>query len=104
MSAWTNLLAASSLAIGTAWDLITHPKTGGIGLTTGSVVLDSTNTYVLQAPTEDYHVIKETPSTTSILMNSNSVTILLESKPSSIISEYPNVTSIIQDTNIGHTI
>lgn len=31
MSAWTNLLAASSLAIGTAWDLITHPRTGGSG-------------------------------------------------------------------------
>jgi len=32
MSAWTNLLAASSLAIGSAWDLITHPKTGGSGV------------------------------------------------------------------------
>lgn len=31
MSAWTNLLAASSLALGTAWDLITHPNTGGSG-------------------------------------------------------------------------
>jgi len=31
MSAWTNLLAASSLAIGSAWDLITHPRTGGSG-------------------------------------------------------------------------
>lgn len=31
MTAWTRLLAASSLAIGTAWDLITHPKTGGSG-------------------------------------------------------------------------
>jgi hypothetical protein len=29
MSAWTNLLAASSLAAGTAWDLITHPRLGG---------------------------------------------------------------------------
>lgn len=31
MTAWQRLLAASSLAIGTAWDLITHPKTGGSG-------------------------------------------------------------------------
>lgn len=31
MNAWQRLLAASSLAIGTAWDLITHPKTGGAG-------------------------------------------------------------------------
>lgn len=31
MSAWAKLLAASSLAIGTAWDLITHPRTGGAG-------------------------------------------------------------------------
>ena len=29
MSAWAKLLASSSLAFGTAWDLITHPKTGG---------------------------------------------------------------------------
>ena len=32
MSAWTKLLAASSLAIGTAWDLISNPKTGGSGV------------------------------------------------------------------------
>ena len=31
MSAWAKLLATSSLAFGTAWDLITHPKTGGAG-------------------------------------------------------------------------
>lgn len=31
MSAWTKLLAASSLSLGTAWDLITHPRTGGTG-------------------------------------------------------------------------
>jgi hypothetical protein len=29
MSAWTNLLAASSLNTGTAWDLLTHPRLGG---------------------------------------------------------------------------
>lgn len=32
MNAWQRLLAASSLAIGTAWDLITHPKLGGAGV------------------------------------------------------------------------
>ena len=31
MSAWTKLLAASSLAIGTAWQLISSPRTGGVG-------------------------------------------------------------------------
>jgi len=31
MSAWTKLLAASSLAIGTAWELISSPRTGGTG-------------------------------------------------------------------------
>jgi len=35
MSAWAKLLAASSLAFGTAWDLITHPKTGGATYNTG---------------------------------------------------------------------
>ena len=35
MSAWAKLLAASSLAFGTAWQLITHPKTGGATYNTG---------------------------------------------------------------------
>lgn len=41
MSAWQRLLAASSLAVGTAWDLITNPKTGGAGVVvnTGAVAL-----------------------------------------------------------------
>lgn len=32
MSAWDKLLAASSLALGTAWQLISSPRTGGSGL------------------------------------------------------------------------
>lgn len=28
MTAWTRLLAASSLAVGTAWQLISNPRTG----------------------------------------------------------------------------
>ncbi len=32
MSAWTKLLAASSLAIGSAWQLISSPRTGGSGV------------------------------------------------------------------------
>ena len=41
MNAWQRLLAASSLAVGTAWDLITHPNTGGSGSTynTGAVAV-----------------------------------------------------------------
>ena len=36
MSAWAKLLAASSLAIGTAWQLISSPKTGsGVIVNTG---------------------------------------------------------------------
>lgn len=31
MNAWQNLLAASSLTVGSAWDLITNPKIGGFG-------------------------------------------------------------------------
>ncbi len=55
MNAWTRLLAASSLAIGTAWDLITHPKTGS-GATVyveqiQSAVTDDTATAELQDAT-----------------------------------------------------
>lgn len=32
MSAWSSLLAASSLLAGSAWELITNPKTGGTGV------------------------------------------------------------------------
>ena len=32
MNAWQRLLAASSLAVGTAWELLTHPRTGGTGV------------------------------------------------------------------------
>ena len=32
MIAWEKLLAASSLVVGTAWDLISSPKLGGAGV------------------------------------------------------------------------
>lgn len=32
MTAWTSLLAASSLSSGTAWALLNAPKTGGTGV------------------------------------------------------------------------
>jgi hypothetical protein len=32
MMFWQHLLAASSLPAGTAWELITHPRTGGAGV------------------------------------------------------------------------
>lgn len=56
MSAWTNLLAASSLARGNAWDLITHPRTGGTGtgvvVNTGAVALvdDTTLSVATESP------------------------------------------------------
>ena len=52
MNAWQRLLAASSLAIGTAWDLITHPKLGGAGTVyveqIQATVLDDTTLATLQ--------------------------------------------------------
>lgn len=32
MTAWEALRAASTLVVGTAWELLTSPKTGGAGL------------------------------------------------------------------------
>jgi len=46
MSAWAKLLAASSLAIGTAWDLISSPRTGG-----GTSIVDSVSLSVAPQPT-----------------------------------------------------
>lgn len=48
MSAWSNLLAASSLAIGSAWDLITHPRTGGGGTTYNAGATATLNDMSLQ--------------------------------------------------------
>jgi hypothetical protein len=62
MSAWTNLLAASSLAAGTAWDLLTHPRLGGggsslvhdaVGIVNDSSVSASVNTDPIVAVTND---------------------------------------------------
>ena len=49
MNAWQRLLAASSLAIGTAWDLITHPRTGGSGVVVnnGATVALTDNTVLI---------------------------------------------------------
>lgn len=39
MTAWARLLEASSLAVGTAWELLTHPRTGtGVVLNDGYTV------------------------------------------------------------------
>jgi hypothetical protein len=61
MSAWTNLLAASSLAAGTAWDLLTHPRLGGgsalvhdaVGIVNDSSVSASVNTDQIVAVAND---------------------------------------------------
>jgi hypothetical protein len=61
MSAWTNLLAASSLAAGTAWDLLTHPRLGGesilvhdaVGIVNDSSASASVNTDPIVAVTND---------------------------------------------------
>ena len=48
MNAWQRLLAASSLAIGTAWDLITHPKTGsGVVVNTGATMALTDNAVLI---------------------------------------------------------
>lgn len=44
MSAWDKLLSASSLAIGTAWQLISSPKMGGSG---ALIYIESINVAVL---------------------------------------------------------
>ena len=69
MTAWQRLLAASSLAIGTAWDLIAHPKTGGSGATVyieqiQSTVADDTTTATLQDDAVSTTVSDDTISST----------------------------------------
>ncbi len=51
MNAWQRLLAASSLALGTAWQLISSPRTGGSGVTVNNgatvVIADNALTVAL---------------------------------------------------------
>ena len=56
MTAWARLLAASSLAIGTAWDLIMHPKTSGAGVVVndGIEVAVASNSVVVEVSTDAY--------------------------------------------------
>lgn len=52
MSAWTRLLAISTLSIGNAWDLLTHPRTSGTVANNGATVSVSTEplTMVVNTP------------------------------------------------------
>ena len=38
MTAWQALLAASQLSVGTAWQLLTNPKTGVPGIVVGPII------------------------------------------------------------------
>ena len=67
MSAWSKLLAASSLAIGTAWQLISSPRTSGTGTIydqVHTVLDDSTITSALQDSTMRSSVGDDTISST----------------------------------------
>ncbi len=64
MSAWTKLLAASSLAVGNAWALISSPRAGG----GGTSVVDAVALTVAAQPTMSIDdapavVLFDTPST-----------------------------------------
>ncbi len=86
MNAWQRLLAASSLAVGTAWELITHPKTG-TGATVyveqvQSSVADDTTTSELQDQTVQAQttdgIIASTVSVTDAQTNLSDSTITVE--------------------------
>lgn len=63
MSAWDKLLAASSLALGTAWQLISSPRTGG-----GGTVLVADVTAVVAASTTQARV-SDTPTFVQVSSN-----------------------------------
>ena len=73
------LLAASSLASGTVWDLITHPRTGGTGVVVndGISVELSTMTFDVEIDEQglDVQVIDEVPA---VEINDNTIIIEVE--------------------------
>ena len=92
MSAWDNLLAASSLALGTAWDLITHPITGGSG-----VIVNNGATAVLAG---GFSVsISDVTRTVSIADNSMAVVL----SPAIMAALSPGIVAQITTQPIGAT-
>lgn len=63
MSAWSNLLAASSLSGGTAWNLLNNPKIG-----IGTII--NTGAYVEVIPSSIRAEVSMLPYTISIYMDS----------------------------------
>ena len=86
MSAWTNLLAASSLALGTAWDLITHPRTGGTG--TGVVVNTGATAMV-------------NDTSLAVALADTSLAVAATSPPLSVEVLAPRYTVVVSDNRIN---
>jgi hypothetical protein len=78
MTAWQRLLAASSLVLGTAWDLITHPKAGGAGV----IVNNGATAFVKDSPT----------------------TIVLAYAPIAVALPQPNITVAVSDSAISASV
>lgn len=93
MTAWQRLLAASSLAIGTAWDLITHPKTG----CAGTVVSNGATVSIapgINAALTDFHF--------DIALDMTGFSAAIED-PQITVSVAPDITAQITPTQIGAT-
>jgi len=93
MNAWQRLLAASSLAIGTAWDLITHPKTGGAGVVVSNgatITVDSSITAALAAPSFD------------IAFDTAGFAVAVDQSALAVIVA-PGITAQVTQTDIGAT-
>lgn len=56
MTAWANLLAKSSIAVGTAWDHLTSILTGGSGVVVNDGIAVEVAEMVVEATVEDLAV------------------------------------------------
>lgn len=94
MTAWQRLLAASSLAIGTAWDLITHPKTGGAGtvVSNGATIALADASLTAALDESAFAVALETAGF-AVAVTSAQIT----------VSVAPDITAQITPTQIGAT-
>jgi len=94
MSAWTRLLAASSLAIGSAWDLITHPRTGGTG-----VVVNNGATAVIS---DNALTVALADASRAIVVTDNPLSVVVSDQP--ITATFaPGITVQITTNPIGAT-
>lgn len=107
MNAWQRLLATSSLVMGTAWDLITHPILQlGNGFYNSTILTSSTKENIIKEYTEPYNILSsevyipiESLSTTQVLRDNitSSIIHLINDTNAANVVHTTSISQVIRD-------